>query len=158
MIMSKVYKNLQEVFDTAVAGLASQGFAISWAGAQCAYRGPHGRKCPIGWCIPDEIYSPDLEGTSINALMCGRDSHQKILDLFCYIDNYSLIELQRCHDEVAQVEILDIDKPELLRANLFKFAKRFHLILPRELLSEQELQEQMKLSNEIISEVIAEET
>lgn len=33
--------------------------------AMCAYRGNYGRKCAAGWLIPDEKYTPDLEGSSV---------------------------------------------------------------------------------------------
>lgn len=68
----------QELFNIAWRGLKSQGFQqsvlrnedgtpkmyTSWTGEEtaiCAYRDPQGRKCAVGWMIPDEKYSPDLE-------------------------------------------------------------------------------------------------
>ena len=62
----------QELFDTAVAGIASQGFERSVKAGTvnedeypiCRYRGAEGRKCAIGWAIPDEKYNMILEGFS----------------------------------------------------------------------------------------------
>jgi len=58
----------QEIFDLAYIGLAKQGFKRSYQketstdGPFCLYRAPDGKKCAIGFCIPDEEYRPNLEG------------------------------------------------------------------------------------------------
>lgn len=39
----------------------------------CAYRGENGTKCVAGCFLPDECYSPALEGLGIGALMRGSD-------------------------------------------------------------------------------------
>jgi hypothetical protein len=44
----------QEIFDLAYRGLAAQGFRRSHDGTGCLYRGPHGLRCAIGHCIPDD--------------------------------------------------------------------------------------------------------
>ena len=31
----------------------------------CVYRGPGGRRCAAGWLIPDDMYSPQMEGASV---------------------------------------------------------------------------------------------
>lgn len=51
----------QEAFDQVVRGLASQGWRWSLTtcgdGSEtCAYRGDHGRRCAMGWLIPDDDY------------------------------------------------------------------------------------------------------
>jgi hypothetical protein len=64
--MRKPTKEDQEMFDTMVRGLASQGWERSLASVEmsdrCAYRGDEGRKCAVGWLIPDEAYRPEMEG------------------------------------------------------------------------------------------------
>lgn len=63
----------QEVYDIVLFGLRKQGRASVFttmtvhrrAGA-CAYRGTSGTKCAAGWLIPDEKYSPSMEGVSVN--------------------------------------------------------------------------------------------
>lgn len=57
---------MQEAFDRSIEGIVSQGFEQSCFDFDCAYRGKHGRKCAIGWLIPDEEYSPSIEILSIN--------------------------------------------------------------------------------------------
>jgi hypothetical protein len=51
-----------ELIRTAKAGLLAQGAHSLRALAVCAYRGDGGRKCGVGFLIPDERYSPRLEG------------------------------------------------------------------------------------------------
>jgi hypothetical protein len=59
----------QEVFDLAVTHLRTQGrrsIVTALSGRDhCAYRGSDGLKCAIGVMIPDELYSPDMEGASL---------------------------------------------------------------------------------------------
>jgi hypothetical protein len=33
----------------------------------CLYRGPEGRKCVAGHCIPDDKYAPELEGRAADS-------------------------------------------------------------------------------------------
>jgi len=63
----------QEIFDTAYIGLRNQNFEHSIAGGQCVYRssGPFVNKCAFGHLIPDNQYSPELEGRSADALLSG---------------------------------------------------------------------------------------
>jgi hypothetical protein len=58
---------LQELYDAAYKGLASQNFerSVDQTG-QCSYRTNNGKKCAIGWLIPDELYSPDFEGCNLD--------------------------------------------------------------------------------------------
>lgn len=62
--------NRQEVFDKVANHLINQSaksinvseYALSGNG--CAYRGNNGMKCAVGCLIPDERYSPKMEGKS----------------------------------------------------------------------------------------------
>jgi len=52
----------QWFFDTAVRGLASQSFERSVGdGGRCSYRGKNGRKCAVGYLIPDREYHREME-------------------------------------------------------------------------------------------------
>lgn len=53
----------QKAFDTALNGLRNQG-RRSLGGIGCRYRGKGGAKCAIGFLIPDDRYSEDIEGKS----------------------------------------------------------------------------------------------
>lgn len=55
----------QQLFNKSYLGLKAQGFersVLPFRNRTCVYRGPRGLKCAIGHCIPDEEYSPSLEG------------------------------------------------------------------------------------------------
>jgi len=55
--------NLQQIFDTGVAGILAQGgYSYDAGGHGCLYRGPNGCKCALGHSIPDDGYDPSLEG------------------------------------------------------------------------------------------------
>ncbi len=56
------YRTRQEIFDLAWNGLKAQGFLRSMDDGQCAYRGKKRRRCAIGHCIPDHLYTRGLEG------------------------------------------------------------------------------------------------
>lgn len=55
----------EEAFKIVTRGLASQG----WVKSQdligvtpvCRLRSSHRRKCALGWLIPDEVYTPEME-------------------------------------------------------------------------------------------------
>lgn len=58
----------QEMFDTAVRGVISQGAPSVDRFGGCLYRGPNGLRCAAGWLIPDDKYSPELESKTVDAL------------------------------------------------------------------------------------------
>ena len=56
----------QEIFDTVALHLLAQGEpAVAADGHTCAYRGLGGAKGAVGVLVPDEAYTPEMEGTSI---------------------------------------------------------------------------------------------
>lgn len=61
--------NRQELFNMAYVGLAKQEFVpsrdTSVTFGHCLYRGPNGRKCAIGHCIPDDKYMPAMESEGV---------------------------------------------------------------------------------------------
>lgn len=57
---------LQEVLDFIYARIKEQGGPSVTESGKCLYRHPDGlRACAAGWCIPDDQYSPDIEGRSV---------------------------------------------------------------------------------------------
>lgn len=84
--------NKQQIFDTVVKGILSQGGESFNSGTgYCAYRNGQGRKCAIGWLIPDEIYTSNMEyAYSVDDITnkIGIDAEH---DAFCF-------ELQMIHD------------------------------------------------------------
>lgn len=91
----------QQAFDQMVRGLASQGWEQSRqaVGGGCQYRGIGGRKCAVGWLIPDELYDPKLDDsadgdhdTNIGALV-----DERLLDVDASLLPF-LREAQHAHD------------------------------------------------------------
>jgi hypothetical protein len=61
----------QQLFDKVATHLFTQGRPAkksynNSATPACAYRGNDGTKCAAGCVMPDEAYTPDVEGASIN--------------------------------------------------------------------------------------------
>ena len=58
--------NRQEVFDKIYLHLIEQGRKSVNSDGRCQYRYPDGDKCAIGCLIPDELYTPELEGNGVS--------------------------------------------------------------------------------------------
>ena len=120
MVMSK-----QQMLDKAVKGLASQGFVqsrgpgITENPGRCAYRGNEGRRCAIGWLIPDDKYYPELEKNGE-----GHKLPKSVLNF--RPSSMSLVwRLQLAHDRAIN--------PDQMKQNLKDLAKEFGLRIPKEL-------------------------
>ena len=57
-------KTQQEIFDETTRFLFTQG-GPSIGETTCAYRGKNGRKCAVGYWIPDSHYSPAIESQGV---------------------------------------------------------------------------------------------
>lgn len=93
---------LQELFDIAIDGWASQGFECSLGNAdRCLYRGPNGKKCPVGYLIPDEVYRPTFEDNNVSLLLEKfPDLEPRLIASDCTEETAKefLVKLQYCHD------------------------------------------------------------
>ncbi len=113
----------QAIFDFVVQKIWEQG-GPARSGSSCLYRHPNGRKCALGWLIPDDEYRGTMEGSS---LMCatgkisnntgieGADSEwfkvpEENIDL--------LINLQKAHDSCMSMSW------EVASANIFRNVAR----------------------------------
>lgn len=109
----------QELFDTVVAGLASQGFERSMGKEGCAYRGEEGRKCAAGWVLPNERYKESMEGSGV-----GQDL---IRDVFVSIvgeENMLFLSLlQGAHDHS--------ESPSFMKTELVHMGERYGLKIPQ---------------------------
>lgn len=93
----------QEAFDRALNGIRSQGGPSmrqreSGYVMRCIYRSSDGRKCAVGWLIPDEKYDPDFDDKySLEDLVdeLGLDQGEGAPTLAL------LRQLQEAHDEAA---------------------------------------------------------
>lgn len=93
----------QTAFDIVVNGARAQRCRSKATNdPACLYRGPKGRKCFAGMCIPDDIYSERIEGNSFRSA-CQINSR-----LRDYIGDPDVIEfinsLQVIHDLTDPVD------------------------------------------------------
>jgi hypothetical protein len=93
----------QEIFDTVARHLFKQGHqamrTITVGGdvskQECAYRGDNGDMCAFGVVVPDECYSPDMEGLSVLPAIERMQHPPQWMK-----DNLGLLEmLQGTHDD-----------------------------------------------------------
>jgi hypothetical protein len=91
----------QELFDETLANLRKQGGG-SWSAAtgDCKYRDETGRRCAIGFLIPDSEYQTAMEGKGIDALVRFLPGGELRDKLFLDVEFLGLI--QACHDKAAQ--------------------------------------------------------
>ncbi len=91
------YLTRQEIFTKVKTHLLKQG-KKSWLFGACAYRGEDGTSCAVGCLIPDELYSPNLEGEGVTSpafdLLFERSSGWNVH--FTHRD--LLLKLQYIHD------------------------------------------------------------
>lgn len=65
--------NRQEIFDTALAHLRSQGkpsLIKKEGNISCQYRDLDGNMCAVGALIPDSLYHPDMEECRAGSVFC----------------------------------------------------------------------------------------
>ncbi len=112
--MIQITGTQQELFDKIFTGLRSQGFERSMVGSSCKYRGEQGRKCAVGYLIPDSHYTEELEGSGLYFLDTRKQvSVPKENLLF-------LCELQNIHDCSHQ----------MMEEELRRFAEKNQLTVP----------------------------
>ena len=74
--------NEQEIFDKVEAHLIKQkvqAAVVFVAKTQCQYRTPEGHMCAFGIFIPDEVYTPEIEGFGCNDLFqAARDPKRQL--------------------------------------------------------------------------------
>ena len=83
---------MQETFDFVFKKLYEQNAVSIGFTGMCAYRGKDGRRCAVGWLIPDELYDPKMEGMVIDypCVEAAVQGHSMPL----------LEELQSAHDNI----------------------------------------------------------
>jgi len=96
----------QDVFDIVAWNLLRQNArAVAFDRVKCMYRAPDGKRCAIGWLIPDDVYSKALEFFGV------RDIAQRLIGSeharfarFLYRHMALLRALQEMHDANLPVE------------------------------------------------------
>lgn len=76
-------KEILSVIETDFKGKSVDSAGASW------YRGPKGRKCPVGLFIPDELYEREMELWAI-----GTDESTDGLLIYCYPEIYNFLPLE----------------------------------------------------------------
>lgn len=112
----------QEIFDTAVKGLESQGYKRSInSNGSCLYNGPDNTHCAVGWLIKDEDLDPDAATYGVASLLFMYPSLFKSLGTYeeVYEKLPFLEDLQTAHDGA--------ESPEMMCGNLKYIADKYGL-------------------------------
>lgn len=102
-------KTLQQIFDQAYNGVVAQGGQSSDTVGRCMYRGPEGRKCAVGHLLPDELYRPNMEGTTVDygATVLKASLRQVGIDLDDKPTKLLVIRMQAIHDDTSEGNFLE---------------------------------------------------
>lgn len=112
------YRTRQEIFDVAYTGFKSQGFKRSMdEDGRCLYRNGS-RRCAIGWLIPDDLYTADLEGISASEPAIMKLARTRPADAG-FVERF-----QAMHDNLSS--------PKALQVKLLDFARDYGLSIPGE--------------------------
>lgn len=85
----------QEAFDGVWNHLITLKSPKSMVGTHCKYRGNLGAKCAIGALLPDNLWTPGIEGYKIKRLV---DIVPEIKEFFGPVEISLLDQLQLAHD------------------------------------------------------------
>lgn len=113
----------QEAFNIVCEKLAEQKYKSSDEGS-CLYRGPEGRKCGVGWLIPDDEYRIDFDNSTffnIDTVIKASPTLSSIPDGYSFLgdiqeahdDSYGLAEVQEYFRYLAKEHGLVPDKVDL---------------------------------------------
>lgn len=97
----------QDVFDIVAWHLLRQhAQATAPNDARCMYRAPDGRRCAVGWLIPDEIYTLDIEFIGVSSLAADLKTTVHGQRFAAFLDSHMwlLRDLQGMHDARAPYE------------------------------------------------------
>jgi len=89
---------------------------------RCQYRGEDGAKCVVGWLIPDEYYTPLMEGKGVLRLLDKHPELRREVPLFQPWHINDLETLQEIHDAAALKWHDGMDWGSIMRENLAEFA------------------------------------
>lgn len=114
--------NRREVFEKVKAWPLRPDFKRSVSISQmCAYRGTDGNKCAIGLLIPDELYTPEMEGHTVRALVKAFPFLRGVLSIENDEDLEFLTKLQITHDVAYQENADEYRKEDLNAIELVHF-------------------------------------
>lgn len=95
----------QEAFEIVVRHARKQGRKAVGGTGLCRYRAPNGDTCFIGALIPDSEYTPEIEGSLVDALVRRLPclAGLNVMVLRAYQDIHDHVRPERWEDELAQV-------------------------------------------------------
>ncbi len=146
-----MYPNKQAIYDTAVAGLAKQGFRRSMApldsdmSGQCMYRGQDDCKCFAGQLVPDALYDPRAEGGNVRRdCTYGYAPSERAIAMLeasgVRLEDWEFLrEGQLAHDNAkkqggdgttAGWHWEEIDDPESMKSRLRELGRKYGLVIP----------------------------
>ena len=95
----------------------------------CAYRSPRGLKCAVGCIIPDDVYTPDIEGDSIRVLI-DRAAGASSRNGFSLTDKQTAFfrDIQDSRHLLSKLQSMhDVEDPSTWRRSLSTIARNFNL-------------------------------
>jgi hypothetical protein len=103
----------QDIFNVVSAHLLTQGSRAQTTGpswGQCVYRAKDGKKCAAGVLIPNELYTPRMEGNNFRAVLTEfpelpdwmRENAALITELQIIHDVYEPYDWRRKLNELAR--------------------------------------------------------
>ena len=98
-------RSMQDIFVEVTQRLAAQGcHSADEIGVHCLLRASETVRDPVGWLIPDRLWSPDLEGLSVGNRGILRVLQRAGIPIMSpgYISLIS--DLQRMHDDAMPYE------------------------------------------------------
>jgi len=112
--------NKQEQFDVMYRGVMQQGgpsVEEMTNGGRCLYRGPNDRKCAFGHLLSDELYEPEFEGKSADAVIRALSLSNKpaAIQFVNSTDMSFCRTIQRAHDRASGVESIRASDEEFLK-------------------------------------------
>lgn len=116
----------QEIFNKAVLGVIEQGKPSKFNSEVCAYRGPDGTKCAVGFLITDGFISPKMNHQGLRdhehiwgAVLASNPGKE--------ISREMLVDLQDAHDTAAYCEDFLYNFQEQAKA----VAQKWNLEMPK---------------------------
>ncbi|MBN3756034.1 hypothetical protein G3N95_24040 [Paraburkholderia sp. Tr-20389] len=109
----------QDVFDIVATAMLRQNARATADGVKCMYRAPDGKRCAIGWLVPDEVYEKSLEFFGVRDIavrLATESGDAGRFARFLYIHMPLLRDLQGMHDANLPAEW-----PQTLREIAYAF-------------------------------------
>lgn len=115
--VNETMKTIQELFDISAVGMLKQNKRSVNEHDECQYHHTNGNRCAIGFIIPDNRYTEDIEDNNVDSAQVWFVLHQSQVDVQDENTMEFLKELQRVHD---RTDVVDWPNELLCIAESFK--------------------------------------